>query len=82
MIEPEIVYGTDGLPRYVCNQCGVRYKALSGLRSHARECGKGAKCPICGFVCTQRRNLPAHIATHSLVKYRCRKPRKSKSICS
>lgn len=69
LVLPEVVTGLDGLPRYVCPQCGVRYKLLSALRAHARECGKGAQCPICGFVCTQRRNLPAHIATHSNPKF-------------
>lgn len=85
MLEPEVVFGNDGHPRFVCPQCGVKYKVISALRAHARECGKGAQCPICGFVCTQRRNLPAHIATHTNPKYtvdgdlkKRRKPRNKK----
>lgn len=83
VFEPEVVYGSDGQMRFVCSQCGVKYKVISALRAHARECGKGARCPICGFVCTQRRNLPAHIATHSSAKYglkQRKKPKKRRAV--
>lgn len=54
----------DGQPRYMCSRCNVKYKDASRLQHHLRECGHGAQCPICGFVCKQRRNLPDHIMTH------------------
>lgn len=82
LLEPEIVMGSDGHPRFVCSRCGVKYKVISALKAHVRECGMGAQCPVCGFVCTQRRNLPAHIATHSNMKgsIKRRKPRRKKSF--
>lgn len=59
-----IIIGTDGCPRFICTRCGVKYKTMSRLKGHLKECGKGAKCEICGFVVTQRRNLAAHMAKH------------------
>ncbi|XP_055529752.1 protein bric-a-brac 1-like [Wyeomyia smithii] len=62
----------DGLQRFLCPQCGVKYKKLSYLRSHMKECGKGAQCPLCPKIVTQRRNLPKHMETHrqGLVVYK------------
>lgn len=37
---------------------------VSALRSHVRECGIGAKCPLCPKVVTQKRNLPKHMEKH------------------
>lgn len=54
----------DGQPRFVCPQCGVKYKKVSGLRGHMKECGRGAKCPLCPKVVTQRRNLRKHMERH------------------
>lgn len=65
LLWPKIEIGPDGLQRYICTKCGVKYKYISQLKSHIKECGLGATCPFCGFTCTQRRNLPAHMATHS-----------------
>lgn len=79
-LAPKVEIGPDGQQRYICRKCGVKYKFLSQLKTHAKECGKGATCPICGFTCTQRRNLPAHMATHAnstLVKRR-RMPKRKK----
>lgn len=54
----------DGLPRYLCPQCNVKYKSIGQVKNHLRDCGIGAQCPICSFVCTQSRNLRVHMATH------------------
>jgi hypothetical protein len=37
---------------------------VSALRSHARECGVGAQCPLCPKVVTQKRNLAKHMEKH------------------
>ena len=37
----------DGQVRYICPQCGVKYKKMSALKGHFRECGTGAQCPLC-----------------------------------
>lgn len=63
-IEPQVIFMNDGQPRFVCSQCGVKYKKISGLRGHLRECGRGAKCPVCPKIVTQRRNLPKHMEKH------------------
>lgn len=55
----------NGEIRYVCKECGVKYKKMSGLRSHAKECGRGAKCPYCPRIVTQKRNLSKHVRTHT-----------------
>lgn len=55
----------DGQSRFVCPQCGVKYKKISGLRGHMKECGRGAQCPICPKVVTQRRNLRKHMEKHT-----------------
>ncbi|KAG5670098.1 hypothetical protein PVAND_000381 [Polypedilum vanderplanki] len=54
---------SDG-PRYICCKCNVRYKKISALRSHQRECGVGAECPVCHRRVTQKRNLPKHMEKH------------------
>lgn len=54
----------DGQPRFVCPRCGVKYKKISGVKGHLKECGKGAQCPLCPKVVTQRRNLPKHMEKH------------------
>ncbi|GAB0096970.1 Zinc finger C2H2 superfamily [Sergentomyia squamirostris] len=59
----------DGLPRYVCPQCGVKYKKRSALRAHQKECGRGAQCPLCPKIVTQKRNLPKHIERHAKDDY-------------
>lgn len=59
-----MIIDLDGQPRYMCSNCSVKYKDASRLQHHLRECGLGAQCPICGFVCKQRRNLPDHMMTH------------------
>ena len=64
MLEPKVVIMDDGLTRYVCPQCGVKYKKLSALRGHMKECGKGAQCPLCPKIVTQRRNLAKHMERH------------------
>uniref|UniRef100_A0A2M3ZEM2 Putative secreted peptide n=2 Tax=Nyssorhynchus TaxID=44543 RepID=A0A2M3ZEM2_9DIPT len=63
-LEPKVIIMDDGLTRYVCPQCGVKYKKLSALRGHMKECGKGAQCPLCPKIVTQRRNLPKHMERH------------------
>ncbi|CRK89095.1 CLUMA_CG002560, isoform A, partial [Clunio marinus] len=63
LIEPKIMIMSDG-PRYVCSRCGVKYKKVSALRSHLRECGRGAQCPLCPKVVTQKRNLAKHMEKH------------------
>lgn len=60
---PKIMMMTDGL-RYVCGRCGVKYKKISALRSHLRECGRGAQCPLCPKIVTQKRNLAKHMEKH------------------
>lgn len=62
--EPKIIFMPNGEMRYSCVKCGVKYKKMSGLRSHAKECGRGAKCPFCPKVVTQKRNLNKHVQTH------------------
>lgn len=37
---------------------------VSALRSHQRECGIGATCPICLRRVTQKRNLGKHMEKH------------------
>lgn len=37
---------------------------VSALRSHLRECGRGAQCPLCPKVVTQKRNLAKHMEKH------------------
>lgn len=64
MLEPKVVIMDDGLTRFVCPQCGVKYKKVSALRGHMKECGKGAQCPLCPKIVTQRRNLPKHMERH------------------
>lgn len=64
MQEPQVIFMDDGQPRFVCPQCGVKYKKVSGLRGHMKECGRGAKCPLCPKVVTQRRNLRKHMERH------------------
>uniref|UniRef100_A0A1Q3EYU7 C2H2-type domain-containing protein n=1 Tax=Culex tarsalis TaxID=7177 RepID=A0A1Q3EYU7_CULTA len=64
MLEPKVMIMDDGLARYVCPQCGVKYKKLSALRGHMKECGKGAQCPLCPKIVTQRRNLAKHMERH------------------
>lgn len=54
----------DGQPRFVCPRCGVKYKKISGVKGHLKECGKGAQCPLCPKIVTQRRNLPKHMEKH------------------
>ncbi|XP_053687073.1 protein tramtrack, alpha isoform-like [Sabethes cyaneus] len=54
----------DGVVRYLCPQCGVKYKRVSALRTHMKECGKGAQCPLCSKIVTQRRNLAKHMERH------------------
>ncbi|XP_063697882.1 zinc finger protein ZFP2-like [Culicoides brevitarsis] len=53
-MEPKIIMLTNGETRYSCSKCGVKYKKMSALRSHFKECGKGAQCPYCPKVVTQR----------------------------
>lgn len=65
MLEPQVIIMDDGQPRFVCPQCGVKYKKISGLRGHMKECGRGAQCPICPKVVTQRRNLRKHMEKHT-----------------
>lgn len=62
--EFEITVMQDNEPRFVCTRCHVKYKKLSLLRSHLKECGIGAKCPLCPKIVTQRRNLKKHMETH------------------
>lgn len=62
--QPQILFMDDGQPRFVCPQCGVKYKKLSGVKGHLKECGKGAQCPFCPKIVTQRRNLPKHMEKH------------------
>jgi GAGA factor len=38
--------------------------SVSALRSHSRECGVGAPCPLCPKVVTQKRNLAKHMEKH------------------
>uniref|UniRef100_A0A336LK39 CSON013634 protein n=1 Tax=Culicoides sonorensis TaxID=179676 RepID=A0A336LK39_CULSO len=64
-MEPKILLLSNGETRYACSQCGVKYKKMSALRSHFKECGRGATCPYCPKVVTQRRNLAKHIRTHT-----------------
>ncbi|XP_058123239.1 longitudinals lacking protein, isoforms N/O/W/X/Y-like [Anopheles ziemanni] len=54
MLEPKVMIMDDGLARYVCPQCGVKYKKMSALRGHMKECGKGAQCPVCPKIVTQK----------------------------
>lgn len=54
----------DGHPRFICPRCGVKYKKISGLRGHLKECGTGAQCPMCPKIVTQRRNLRKHMEKH------------------
>lgn len=54
----------DGQIRHVCPQCGVKYKKFSALKGHFRECGRGAQCPLCPKIVTQRRNLAKHMERH------------------
>ncbi|XP_059614910.1 uncharacterized protein LOC132260654 [Phlebotomus argentipes] len=63
--EPLVIYMDDGLPRYVCPQCGVKYKKVSALKAHRKECGKGAQCPLCPKIVTQKRNLAKHMERHA-----------------
>lgn len=63
-MEPRIIFMDDGLPRFVCPQCGVKYKKMSGVKGHLKECGRGAQCPFCPKIVTQRRNLPKHMEKH------------------
>lgn len=37
---------------------------VSALRSHLRECGRGAQCPLCPKIVTQKRNLAKHMEKH------------------
>lgn len=37
---------------------------MGALRSHLRECGTGAQCPLCPKIVTQRRNLRKHMEIH------------------
>lgn len=64
MLEPKVMIMDDGLARYVCPQCGVKYKKMSALRGHMKECGKGAQCPVCPKIVTQKRNLAKHMERH------------------
>lgn len=64
LVEPQVLFMDDGQPRFVCPQCGVKYKKVSGLRGHMKECGRGAQCPICPKIVTQRRNLRKHMEKH------------------
>lgn len=63
-VQPQVMYMDDGQPRFICPQCGVKYKKISGLRGHLKECGTGAQCPICPKIVTQRRNLRKHMEKH------------------
>lgn len=40
------------------------FLTVSALRSHVRECGIGAQCPLCPKIVTQKRNLPKHMEKH------------------
>uniref|UniRef100_A0A1B0CV34 C2H2-type domain-containing protein n=1 Tax=Lutzomyia longipalpis TaxID=7200 RepID=A0A1B0CV34_LUTLO len=62
---PLVMFMDDGLPRYVCPQCGVKYKKFSALKAHRKECGRGAQCPLCPKIVTQKRNLPKHMERHA-----------------
>ncbi|XP_055379953.1 uncharacterized zinc finger protein CG2678-like [Condylostylus longicornis] len=62
--EPKTMYMKDGTLRYICPRCGVKYKKITAVRGHMRECGLGAQCPFCPKIVTQRRNLPKHIERH------------------
>lgn len=42
----------------------VFFVPVSALRSHLRECGRGAQCPLCPKVVTQKRNLAKHMEKH------------------
>lgn len=64
-MESKILILLNGETRYSCARCGVKYKKMSALRSHFKECGRGAKCPFCPKVVTQRRNLSKHLRTHN-----------------
>lgn len=63
-VQPQVMVMDDGHPRYICPRCGVKYKKISGLRGHLKECGTGAQCPICPKIVTQRRNLRKHMEKH------------------
>lgn len=63
-VQPQIMLMDDGQPRFICPRCGVKYKKISGLRGHLKECGTGAQCPICPKIVTQRRNLRKHMEKH------------------
>lgn len=54
----------DNQLRFICKKCGVKYKKMGPLKSHLRECGTGAKCPLCPKIVTQRRNLRKHMEIH------------------
>lgn len=54
----------DNQLRFICKRCGVKYKKMGALRSHLRECGTGAQCPLCPKIVTQRRNLRKHMEIH------------------
>lgn len=41
ILEPQVIFMDDGQSRFVCPQCGVKYKKISGLRGHMKECGRG-----------------------------------------
>lgn len=54
----------DNQFRFICKRCGVKYKKMGALRSHLKECGLGAQCPLCPKIVTQRRNLRKHMEIH------------------
>lgn len=35
------------------------------LSAHRKECGKGAQCPLCPKIVTQKRNLAKHMERHA-----------------
>lgn len=77
--EPQLlmIIDKDGLPRYLCPKCNAKYKDPRKVKYHLRECGIRAECPICKFVCAQRRYLRDHMMTHNKqsAAYRRRKTR-------
>lgn len=57
--------------KFVCPQCGNRYKHMKNLNRHLRlECGKEPQfpCPFCDFKCKRNNHLRSHIRNKHVVK--------------